>query len=908
MEERVRELEKLLAESSLEQEALSRKLTQSNQEKEEAAMSLREERKRTTPCNFEELLENCHEQLFQSFEVQTDKTLTTKGGTTSPQGKLRPDYLQKWTDFPELQQNAFDRVYGALYPAELEEGYRLFHNREKIQGIRENRPPQKTASEMDLRLFQATSVEGIVVHVLNQLSNDSALDSKLKLREASVTFENHANSLRDGAADVQARLLSASPPDHPPVTPVNKPVAVADAIPSVDTNADQLCVYHTVNGRKRLLFVMEYKAPHKFTKIILRQGFRDMDVARDVINRATIPQDGPGKSQQLAEYLVAAAASQTYAYMLESKCEYGCIVTGESIVFLRVTERKPHTLEYCLKEPSVAGEDMTRGFQHNQTAVAQMLSLFFMALDRKTRTNGWMAKAEQRASTWDRNEADFLAAIPETIRKSPQLSPAYKHPEIPHKVTQNSPYYLRRRQEPRKQPPNSGGDTLPKNKPWSEDSDSDDPDAPDTGTGNNNPAPSTPKFGSRQGGGKKQSGGKKRGNWESSDSDEHYYRAYCTQQCILGLVQRSALDPVCPHVESHRRGGSQNHMLDKRQVCTLLQQQLNRSLDFNCTDLQIYGSRSMLFKVTLASYGYTLVAKGTRDVFVVDLKHEQRMYDRLSSMQGEFIPVHVGNIDLAHPWYDCGGVRVIHMLLLAYGGIRIDDDRVGEIGNLMAHVTAFQAKLARCGVQHGDLADRNILWDTQLQRIMFIDFERSMVDQHAGAPRGIAPDRYQGETEPVVVAAHQPKLIPCWLDMFDADETLCLPLPSAQEQHADSATTTADDLPIPSTSHNQTLTHDLPLLGDDVRKEFHMTSAKFKGMFQIFDIYEDPSVASPPSLVGGETFQECCSKHSFRTAMSKNAILKVQDVTLNKENVVESADTSGVKSTSYIASCETVND
>ncbi|KAI4172203.1 MAG: hypothetical protein LQ346_008644 [Caloplaca aetnensis] len=887
MEKRVRELEEQLAQSRLKEE--------------EVTLLLRDERKLTTPSTFEELLQGCHEQLFQSLEVETDRTLTTKGGTTSPQGKLRPDYLRGWTGFAKQQQDAFDCVYGALYPpADLEDGYRIFLNQAEISGIRKTQATQKVASETDLRLFQANAVEGIVAHVIQQLSENSELANKLGLEEGSVTFANNPNSLRDGAADVQARQQSASSLNNPPVTPPNRSAAAVTAEPQVGTNADQHCVYHTVGGRKRLLFVMEYKAPHKFTKLILRQGFRDMDVDKEVIHRKTIPQDDTGKAQHMADYLAAAASSQTYEYMLEGKCEYGCIVTGESIVFLRLTKEKPKTLEYCLKEPSIAGEDTIGGFQHNETAIAQVLSLFFMALDSKNLTNGWMADAEQRASKWHRNDAEFLEGIPETIRKCPPLSPAYKHPQIPDNVARNSPYYLRRGRVPGKQP-RKDGDTLPKNKPLFDDSDSDDPDAPDRGSGNNNPATSTitstttstTTFGYQQGGGKKQSGGKNRGNWESSDSDEHYHRPYCTQKCILGLAQSSALDPACPHVESHRRRGSQHHMVDKRQVCALLQQQLNRSLDFNCTDLQIYGSRSMLFKVTLASYGYTLVAKGTRDVFVVDLMHEQQMYDRLSSMQGEYIPVHVGNIDLAHAWYDCGGVRVIHMLLLAYGGVRIDNDQVGEIRDLMAQVTAFRTRLAGCGVQHGDLADRNILWDAKLQRIMFIDFERSTVDQDGGAPRTITPDRQRDGMESVVVRT-QPKTIPCWLDIFDADETIRLPLPSAEE-HA--VTTTANHPPIPSTNHNQTLTYVPPPLDDEVRKGIHMSRTKFNGPFRPFDIYEDPTIASPPSPEGEGTSQECWSELHARVATSTNETLKVHDAALDKENVVISAAVSKVKST-----------
>lgn len=49
----------------------------------------------------------------------------------------------------------------------------------------------------------------------------------------------------------------------------------------------------------------------------------------------------------------------------------------------------------------------------------------------------------------------------------------------------------------------------------------------------------------------------------------------------------------------------------------------------------------MLFKVILLFHGYMFVAKGTRDVFVLDLQHEGKVYQRLRPLQGKMIPVHI---------------------------------------------------------------------------------------------------------------------------------------------------------------------------------------------------------------------------------------------------------------------------
>ncbi|KAI4086487.1 MAG: hypothetical protein LQ344_007506 [Seirophora lacunosa] len=895
-EEEIRRMREDMAKLKMQNEEFARDRAQAEARAQKAEREKQEEALRADglqievrASTLEELLQQCHEQLFQGFAVQTDKTLTTKGGTTDPTGKIHPRYLRQWADFPEEQQNAFDRMYGALYNGKPDDYYRLFLSRANIEGLAKTKLPQKAGSEMDLRLFQNHCVESIVTNVIQQLSADADLATILDLHKAGVKFENHSNALRDGAADVQARQQSL----QTPVTPPNpSTTAAVKASGLSDTNADQLCVYHTVGDRKKLLYVMEYKAPHKFTNLILRQGFREMDVAKEVINQVQVSQDEKGKFRDLADYLVAAAATQTYAYMLESKCEYGCLVTGESIVFLRLNQRDPSVLEYRLTEPAVACAEATGGqFPFNQTAIAQMLSFFFMALQSKLHTNEWMEETVKRAPRWQKDVAAILDAIPSTIRKSPPLSPAYEPPNLSDKVMADSPYYQRRnlRQRGKQLPPPRYGNPKPKNERRHDEPDDSDPFVPPgTGVSKRSPDTHTTKSGNQQGGGKKQGAGKKAGNWETSDSDAHYYRPYCTQTCILGLVHRSALDPCCPHVEAHRRAGNSNHTMDKGQVRTLLQQQLNRSLDFNCTDLQIYGSRSMLFKVTLASHGYTVIAKGTRDVFVEDLRYEQRIYHRLSSMQGTFIPVHLGNIDLAHPWYDSGGVRVIHMLLLAYGGMRIDQvDEIDKSRDLGADLIAFQKELASYGVRHGDLVDRNILWNTEMQRLMFIDFERSTIDEDVNALDQAALDSEQSEMEPVNLAV-QPKFKPCWLDIFHADEALCLPLPQAQEQQH---VRTVDPTVLPAL-HDQSVTYPLSASNHNMRKDVQTTNTRCKGRSQAFEIYEDPDVAFPPSLETKEPSKSSDQRFPLPVALSNANMAKKQANTVDKENLSASVDAS----------------
>lgn len=58
---------------------------------------------------------SCH-RLSQVMSVQTDKSLSTQGSTTSPKGKCCPTTLRPWEDFPTLRQCAFDEVYNTLHP------------------------------------------------------------------------------------------------------------------------------------------------------------------------------------------------------------------------------------------------------------------------------------------------------------------------------------------------------------------------------------------------------------------------------------------------------------------------------------------------------------------------------------------------------------------------------------------------------------------------------------------------------------------------------------------------------------------------------------------------------------------------------------------------------------------------
>ncbi|KAI4193051.1 MAG: hypothetical protein LQ346_004017 [Caloplaca aetnensis] len=755
---RERELLDKLARMELETQQANRQAEQERLRAEQANQRADKAEATTQPTTLEELLEHCHNELFQQFEIQADKTLTTQGDVTSPIGRIYPRRLRIWTDFPALQQQAFDKYYAPLHPeGSSHNAKRIFIDAHAIRSNGElNLKGRKISSEDDLRLFESTAVANMVRAVIDRLSADKELRNTLGLDAgASVSFENHANALNAGNVELEARLLpkplnptsddqagklaNIFQAQQPPTTPAPTATTQYDQGERL-TKADNYCVYHAEGQHRKLLYAVEFKAPHKVTKEMLRTGLHEMDLSKDVINRPTIPgdKDLAGLFKYHAERITAAVLTQTYQYMIETGCEYSCVSTGEAIVFLWVPAHLPSELHYHLAEPGLeVGEG--KGLQHNRTTIAQTLSFIFMALQTETRDRDWRDKAKKVAGDgWEIDVSKILSAIPETLRKSPPESPAWKPTNFPDDVKRTSKYFTRRlAKEGKKKQLFTSHDHKPRDTPRHDDEDSDDEDGPGgkPGAGKGFPATPTPDPATRQSRRGKQS------NWQKSDHNDHQHRAYCTQQCLLGLTQGSALDAACPHFEAHRKNGRSHHRISAEQLCVSLQQQLGRRLAYNCTDLQIYGSRCMMFKVSTAAYGYTFIAKGTIGGFIPHLQHEAQVYHRLRKLQGHDIPVYLGNIDLAKPILDFGGVEIVHMLLLAYGGKRLADGEVGKPSDFRLQVKSFKKKLERFGLEHGDLEERNMLWNAEVKRIMFIDFERSKSVPRTRALQEITPNR-----------------------------------------------------------------------------------------------------------------------------------------------------------------------
>ena len=140
-------------------------------------------------------------------------------------------------------------------------------------------------------------MEDLVRAILEQLKTEE-VGSIFQIGDG-IVFENHPHAISD-VAEVVARDTPATPPRTP-----NHRRDLHQLRP------DQICVYRdsSVSARRTMVYVCEYKPPHKLTAPHLRVGLRAMNIYKDVVNRKLIPSsvDPDARFQYHAERLVASA-------------------------------------------------------------------------------------------------------------------------------------------------------------------------------------------------------------------------------------------------------------------------------------------------------------------------------------------------------------------------------------------------------------------------------------------------------------------------------------------------------------------------------------------------------------------------------------------------------------------------
>ncbi|KAG6241891.1 hypothetical protein E4U24_005881 [Claviceps purpurea] len=255
---------------------------------------------------------------------------------------------------------------------------------------------------------------------------------------------------------------------------------------------------------------------------------------------------------------------------------------------------------------------------------------------------------------------------------------------------------------------------------------------------------------------------------ENPDNAQDQPYSYCSQKCLLGLVQGGSLDFECPNVGHHCRsdageagaGHPKRHPVDHTEWLRLLQDQFKQSLDEGITYQSIVGARGALFKVTLLAYGYTFVSKGTVAGHIKHLEHEARVYEKLKPIQGQYVPVFLGTMDLRtvdKDYWIYFETYVVHMMFMSWGGFLLDEskmdglDVLDDVAWVDGGIRALKA-VHNEGVLHRDVRWANILYNPHTNGIMLIDFERAELFNE---PEASGEESHKEESMPMTAEQSQ---------------------------------------------------------------------------------------------------------------------------------------------------------
>ena len=715
LEEKQRQLE----EKQRQLEEKQRQLEEKQRQAEEIQRQVDQLQELARQQTFEEYLSACHEYLHGALVVETDKSLPTQGNTnTNTKNKFHPERLQVWKDYTTKQQELFSKVYECFHPQETPaKGY--FESQAFLEQQSKILRRRRIASEKDLEFYERTAVENAAGAIINELPKSPLFGREKFGIEGEVVFNSHANPLSDLAGEIQQ--LSSR-------TPGNSPVISSESENESDSEgeyrlprcrADQFCVYEKAGISKRLLFLIEYKPPHRLSTANLQVGLRELDLKRDVFDRTTIPSytekpesemtddDRRGQQEKLqynSEKLVTHVMTQTFHTMIEFGLDYSYLTNGEAFVMLHINWDNPQTLYYHLCIPSEA-VPTTDGADLTKTAVTQCLCMSLMALKSTQHGPSQRKNAKKGLGRYNVDDEAILRDLPESERKA-KPSPGY-YARKP--TNQRSPYLFRQRTR--------------KSCSLEED---DDPDAgidgrsrailPTDGASRNQghnqktPADREP-----------QSDNKRTQTQCRAPGPSACSQSYCSLACLLGVVTRGEVDLQCPNMPFHKSVKGR-HAINAYEFNALLSEQLANNLDEGCTPLWITGSRGTIFKITLLQYNYVLLAKGTVSAFEADLQHEANVYRYLQTLQGHAIPVCFGLNRLKHRYPLEPGVKVTMMLFLAWVGRQIGPDRP----LVSPAVQKTLLKVRSAGIDQADFESRNLLWCEEKQQVFMIDFERAV--------------------------------------------------------------------------------------------------------------------------------------------------------------------------------------
>ncbi|GKZ94888.1 hypothetical protein AnigIFM59636_008619 [Aspergillus niger] len=701
---RAEEREKRAEERQRKEAELRRQAEERERQAEERE---RQQRERNRPTTFPEFIQHCHDLLWRPLRAQTPSRSTT-GRIPAPIGKHCPIRLLPWTDCEARQREIYQSVCRYLQRVG-EDAPQLFASLVELEGLGRRFARRPISSEQDLETYERLTVEDHVHEIIAELCKIPEACEEFRLGNG-IWFDNHPNALDDD------NIFDAS---QPSTTKPSKP--------------DQFCIYQRDGDRRTLLTTVEYKPPHKLSAANLRLGLRPMDFWREVVQPERVPTEEPEKSTYYAERLVGSAIVQEFHVMIQEGLEYSYVTNGLVDVQLWVPYDDPTTLYYHLGDPGIYGMAGDAGPVIPRTRIERTLCLCLMSFRTFLRDQAWRNAARGNLPKWHTSyDSDRSQIVVVDLPRGPNVddtSSEFASPEqsTSEYLTSSSPIttgpLVTTRAAARCAPPSH-----PSHHESSSDSEAD----PTASAGRKRgfsqvtSSPPTQRSAPRA---------DRQGN--QSGQCRSHNAPYCTQRCLLGLQRGGTLDPKCPNTELHMLGGRPDrHPIGAADLMKRLKMQLDQDLDHNCTPIGPCGSSGAPFKITCATFGYTVVGKGTTAKLWGEVAREADVYQVLQRAQGSAVPVFLGAINLALTYFLHGAGRIRHMLLMGWGGESVGHTTLDR--TVQRAISRSVKEIRRFGVVHRDLRPENILWNAELQRALIIDFhlctlERRPLDKRPGA-------------------------------------------------------------------------------------------------------------------------------------------------------------------------------
>ncbi|KAL4935425.1 hypothetical protein BDV06DRAFT_207054 [Aspergillus oleicola] len=683
---------------------------QAEERRKQAEERQEQAEERTRQTTLLELMRYSHDLLSRSLRVETPSRSTT-GKIPLPTGKYCPTRLEYWDNCPTQLSQLYTSVCRYL-DLGSEATPRLFPPLLELEGIhrRLNTP---LSCEEELQHYERLSVEDHVRDIITELCKLPAARDEFGLGDT-IQFSSHTNSLNETEV---SKVVAGQPSSTP------------------QPKADQYCIHRVDSNVPTVITSVEYKPPHKLPNATLRMGLHPMNLWKAMVKSNKIPTDQESKLRYNAERLACSAIVQEYHVMIQEGLEYSYVTNGIARVLLRVPQENPSTLYYFFCDPnSEVDPEADYTSQLLRTSIARTLCLCLLAFRSPTRNQEWKNSAQKSLGVWPTSFDHTYSQIPETERQ--QAIPHSDSTTLEFPSPESGSLY-----EPPSSPPDSAtadGRRVATSSqascaPPGAQRRSQSPDS--SGSDTNHATRRKRGFSQVASSPSAQRAARQHGTSNNQDSQSRRRDAqFCTQRCLLGLQTGGILDDCCPNVMLHRQSDNDlQHPTTSGGLVDSLKAQLDENID-RCIPFGNCGAYGAPFKLTCATYGYTVIGKGTTSGLWEEVSREAPVYQLLRRAQASAVPVFLGTIDLAKTYYLHGAGAIRHMLVMGWGG---ESTAMMELAPwLRQEIDRSNKEIKALGIIHEDLRPDNILWNKELGRALIIDFHR-----YALRSRGISRRR-----------------------------------------------------------------------------------------------------------------------------------------------------------------------